>query len=63
VALGHPVSACWEYTPRQMAAYLFFARRRRRSDLAEQLGVQAMAARSEPKEIEKQIEKWTTDGA
>jgi uncharacterized protein YfcZ (UPF0381/DUF406 family) len=45
-----------------MAAYLFFARRRRRNELAEQLGVQAMAARSEPKEIEKQIEKWT-DGA
>jgi hypothetical protein len=48
-------------TPRQIAATLFFAERRRRRQGAEQLALDALAARGEPRELKKQIEDLQRD--
>lgn len=53
--MGHPPADVWRYTPRQMAAFLFFANRRRKRELREQLAIQALAARGEPKAVEKAL--------
>lgn len=48
-------------TPRQVAAYLFLASRRRRRMQAEQLGINTMAARGEPSEIRKRLRALSED--
>lgn len=44
-----------------MNAYLFLAGRRRERDLAQLLGVMAMAKSEDPDPINKQIQKWEQD--
>jgi len=42
-------------TPRQIAAALYFASRRRQRDAADHLALAALAARAEPRELKRQI--------
>lgn len=44
-------------TPRQLLARLKLARRRKRHELGAQLGVAALAARGEVKELRKQLKR------
>jgi len=44
-------------TPRQIAASLFFARRRRQREAAENLALGALAARGEPREVKRQLDQ------
>jgi len=44
-------------TLRQIAAALYFARRRRQREAAENLALSALAARGEPREVKRQLEK------
>jgi hypothetical protein len=44
-----------QYTPRQLDAFLFLAGKRRRRELAEQLHLTAVAARSDEKTIREQL--------
>lgn len=53
--LGHP--AAWDYSPRQTAAFLAIANRRRARELKEQLAIQALAARGDPKAIQKALKE------
>jgi len=55
VAAGHPPTAVWQYTPRQMQAYLFIASRRRQRENRELLALYAMATRGESKDIRKAL--------
>ena len=48
-------------TPREIAASLYFARRRRQREAAEQLALGALAARGEPRELKRQLEQLLTD--
>ncbi len=48
-------------TPREIAASLYFADRRRKRDAAEQLALSALAARGEPRALAKQIEDLQRD--
>ena len=48
MAWGHPSAAVWEYTPRQAMAWASLGLSRKRSELAEQLQIGALAARGEP---------------
>jgi hypothetical protein len=51
-----------EYTPRQLAAFLFIAERRRRDELREQLHISTLAARGDEKAIHGQLKEWAADG-
>lgn len=53
--LGHPPSAVWDYSPRQTAAYMQFAIEDRQRELRELLAIMAMAARGDPRAIEKAL--------
>jgi hypothetical protein len=55
IAAGHPPAAVWQYTPRQMQAYLFIASRRRQREQKELLALHAMATRGEAKDIKKAL--------
>ena len=44
-------------TPRQIAGSLYFARRRRQREAAEQLALGTLAARGEPREVKRQFEQ------
>jgi len=55
VAAGHPPAAVWQYTPRQMQAYLFIAGRRRMREQKELLALYAMATRGESRDIRKAL--------
>jgi hypothetical protein len=48
-------------TPRQIAASLFFARRRQQRDAAENLALAALAARGEPRELKRQLDQMHRD--
>jgi len=48
-----------DYTPRQIEALLFIARRRRNAELAELLALQALAASGDRDKIRAQVEKLT----
>jgi hypothetical protein len=48
-------------TPRQIAAALYFARRRRQRDAAEHLALGALAARGEPRELKRQLNELRRD--
>lgn len=52
---GHPPSAVWEYTPRQIWAFLSIARRRRRRDLADLLNIQLLATSGDGAAITRQL--------
>lgn len=55
IALGHPPDAVWGYTPRQLAAYLFIANRRRKRELSEQLAINALAAQGDGEALKRQM--------
>ena len=55
MAAGHPPEQVWQYTPRQMQAYLFIASRRRTREHKELLALYAMATRGEGKDIRKAL--------
>lgn len=59
IALGHPPREVWDYTPRQAWAFLFLARERRKSEMAEALGLHTLAARGDEKAVREAIKKWT----
>lgn len=59
IAAGH--ADPWRYTPRQLAGFLYFARRRQRHELAEQLSTAALAARADGKEVKKALRDLTKD--
>ncbi|TIL83950.1 MAG: hypothetical protein E5Y73_35460 [Mesorhizobium sp.] len=61
IADGHQAADVWRYTPRQVIGFLGFASKRRRQDAAAALSIGAMAARGDPKELKKQIEKLERD--
>jgi hypothetical protein len=44
-------------TPRQIESSLYFARRRRQREAAEQLSLGTLAARGEPREVKRQLEQ------
>ena len=48
-------------TPREIAASLYFAERRRKREAAEQLALQALAARGEPRALKKRMEDLQKD--
>lgn len=48
-------------TPRQIAGALYFAERRRKREAAEQLALDAIATRGEPRELKRQIERLRKD--
>jgi hypothetical protein len=48
-------------TPREIAASLYFAERRRKREAAEQLALGALAARGEPRVLKRQIEDLQRD--
>ena len=55
MAAGHPPAAVWQYTPRQMQAYLFIAGRRQMREQKELLALYAMATRGESRDIRKAL--------
>lgn len=48
-------------TPRQIAAYTFLAGRRQEREMAQRLGVAALAHSEDSAAIKKQIEAWEGD--
>jgi hypothetical protein len=48
-------------TPRQIAGSLYFARRRKQREAAEQLTLGALAARGEPREVKRQLDQLQRD--
>jgi hypothetical protein len=44
-------------TPRQLAGLLHFAARRKKREAAQLLGLHAMAARGEPRELKKKLKE------
>ena len=54
IALGHLPRDVWDYTPRQISAFLALANGRLSLDRAETLSLQTLAARGDPKEIRRQ---------
>lgn len=57
IAAGHPPAAVWGYTPRELSGWLQFVGRRMKREAAAQIGLQAMAGRSEPSVIKKKIKE------
>jgi hypothetical protein len=53
--LGHPPREVWDYTPRQTAAFMQLAADDRQRELRELLAIFAMAARGDPKAIQKAL--------
>jgi hypothetical protein len=51
-----------DYTPRQLAAFLALAERRRKADLSEQLHLNTLAARGDEQAVRNQLREWSTDG-
>src|SRR5206468_10055561 len=57
IGANYPPTDVWAMTPRQIAASLFFARRRRQREAAESLALGALAARGEPRELKRQLDQ------
>jgi hypothetical protein len=48
-------------TPREIAGFLFFARRRRRHEQADALAIAALGARGDPKDVDDTIKQWSRE--
>lgn len=59
--MGHPAADVWDYTPRRIAGFLFFARKRLKSEAAQSLSIGAMAARGDPKDVKKRLQEWSKE--
>jgi len=57
IGANYPPADVWAMTPRQIAASLFFTRRRRQREAAENLALGALAARGEPRDVKRQLEQ------
>jgi hypothetical protein len=57
--MGHSSVDVWNYTPRQIAAFLQLGHRRVRAALAQQLMLHTLAARGEWPAIERELRKLT----
>ena len=53
--MDHPPAEVWQYTPRQMAAFLFIAGKRKAREQKALLGLYALASRGDPKELKKML--------
>src|SRR4029077_1663889 len=58
IAAGHNPGEVMNYTPRQLQAFLIIAQHRRKTELREQLHVNALAARADEKTIRGQLRDW-----
>ena len=61
IAANYPRAEVWAMTPREIAGSLYFAERRRKREAAEQLALDALAARGEPRVLKRQIERLQRD--
>lgn len=52
--MGHSPADVWGYTPKRLAGFLQLGFMRRKREAAEQLSINTLASRGEPKELEKQ---------
>jgi hypothetical protein len=50
-----------DYSPKQLAAFLTIAAARRRRELAEQLNIQALAARGDDKAMKQTLKELSDD--
>lgn len=57
MAAGHRPGDVWSYTPKQIAAWLHFASKRKRAEAAHSLAIAAMGARGDPKKVQQQIKE------
>ncbi len=57
IGANYPPADVWAMTPRQIAGSLYFARRRRQREAAENLALTALAARGEPRELKRQLDQ------
>lgn len=48
------------YTPKQLAAFLFLAEKRRQQELRQQLHTNTLAARGDEKAVRSQLRDWET---
>ena len=55
MAWGHPAAEVWGYTPKQAMAWATLGLARKRSELAEQLQIGALAARGEPQALKETL--------
>lgn len=53
--MGHPPAVVWQYTPRQMHAFLSIAARRRKREWKEMVAAQALGARGEQRELQRAL--------
>jgi hypothetical protein len=58
IANGHREDAVWNYTPRQLKAFVALAERRRKRERAEELSLQFLAARGDPKVVKKALKDF-----
>jgi hypothetical protein len=61
IAANYPRAEVWAMTPREIAASVYFAERRKRREAAEQLVLSALAARGEPRALKQQIKDLHRD--
>lgn len=61
IAAGHPIDAVWKYTPRQLAAYVELAYRRRMGLLIEQFGIMQTAAQGDAKAGKTLVQRLTKE--
>ena len=59
IAWGHPPSAVWGYTPREIDGFMHFAGIRQKQEAARDLSIGAMASRGEQKAVNKRLKEWT----
>lgn len=57
IACNHRLSDVLEYTPRMLFAFVELSGRRKAREAAEQMALQAIAARGEPKDFKKAQEE------
>jgi hypothetical protein len=62
IAAGHPPAVVWSYTPRQLHGFVALARRRRLTELRENLVVSALGAQGDDGAVERQLREWSDDG-
>ena len=55
IGANYPPADVWAMTPRQIVGSLYFVRRRRQLEAAEQLALGALAARGEPREVKRRL--------
>lgn len=58
IAWQHPPESVWNYTPRQIAAWLEVGHARHRAEAGERLMIAAMGAQGKNETITKQLREW-----